>query len=176
MTNFNPNRKPDKLPYRPIAECYLIYGDKIVAQDAGHYLSLPGGGIDKGETPEQAAVRELLEEVGAKLIGKPKIISVMQWDWNPSWANTPKRKGRYMKFRGEEVYSILGVVDKFIKPTDVDKDAWTGAKLMSFKKATDTMDRMLQKHTPTNQYTYNMTKLNIISTINAINSKNLLDV
>ena len=34
MTNFNPNRKPDKLPYRPIAECYLIYGDKIVAQDA----------------------------------------------------------------------------------------------------------------------------------------------
>jgi len=30
-------------------------------------LSLPGGGIDPGETPEQAALREMHEEVGIKL-------------------------------------------------------------------------------------------------------------
>ena len=36
---FNPKRKPDKLKYRKVAECYLIYENKIVAQDASIYLS-----------------------------------------------------------------------------------------------------------------------------------------
>lgn len=43
MSKFNPKRKPKKLPYRKVAECHLIYKNKIVAQDAGRYLSLPGG-------------------------------------------------------------------------------------------------------------------------------------
>lgn len=29
-----------------------------------HYFSIPGGGIDSGETPEQAVVREMKEEMG----------------------------------------------------------------------------------------------------------------
>ena len=36
MIKFNPNRNPNKLKYRPIGECYLIYKGKLVAQDAGH--------------------------------------------------------------------------------------------------------------------------------------------
>lgn len=31
------------------------------------YYSLPGGGVEKGETPEQAAMRELQEELGATI-------------------------------------------------------------------------------------------------------------
>ena len=174
MSKFNPKRKPDKLPYRKVAECYLIYKNKIVAQDAGRYLSLPGGGIDRGETPEKGAKRELLEEIGAKLKGSLKTISVMTWDWDPSWANTEKRKKRYMKFRGEKVYSMFGVVDKFIKATDADGDAWKGSKVMSFKRAAAIAERVLKKDTPENQYAYNLTKLNIVSTLASVHGKKLL--
>ena len=174
MSKFNPKRKPNKLPYRKVAECYLIYKNKIVAQDAGRYLSLPGGGIDRGETPEKGAKRELLEEIGAKLKGGLKTISVMTWDWDPSWANTDKRKGRFMKFRGEKVYSMFGVVDKFIKATDVDGDAWKGSKVMSFKRAATIAERVLKKDTPENQYAYNLTKLNIVSTLASAHGKKLL--
>ena len=170
---FNPKRSPNKLPYRKIGECYLLYKNKIIAQDAGHYLSLPGGGIDKGESPEQGAKRELMEELGAKLDGNLQLISVLKWDWNSEWAATPKRKARYMEFRGEEVYSFFGVVKEFVKPTSEEGDAWRGSKTMSLNKAKKVVEKMLSKHTPQNQYTYNLTKLNIVSTIALINKKKL---
>ena len=165
VVKFNPKRNPNKLPYRPIGECYLIYKGKLIAQDAGHYLSIPGGGIDKGEKPEIGASRELLEEIGAKLEGKLELISVLEWDWNPEWANNPKRKERYMKFRGEKVYSFFGVVKEFTKPTSDEGDAWKGNKFMSLKKAKQAMEKLFSKNKFKNQYAYDLTKLNIISTI-----------
>ena len=174
MFNFNPKRKPNKLPYRNVAECYLIYKNKIVAQDASIYLSLPGGGIDEGETPEKGAKRELLEEIGAKIKGNLKIISVMKWIGILVGQILIKGKKRYMKFRGEKVYSMFGVVDKFIMATDVDGDAWKVSKIMSFKRAATIAERVLKKNTPPNQYAYNLTKLNIVSTLASIHSKKLL--
>ena len=171
MVKFNPKRKPDKLKYRPIGECYLLYNGKLVAQDAGHYLSLPGGGIDKGEKPIVGAKRELIEELGAKLKGPLKIVSEMTWDWNPSWANNEKRKKRYMQFRGERVYSMIGEVESFGKPTSDEGDAWKGKKLMTLSNANKLMNKFLNKHTPENQYAYNLTKLNIIATMNLMLNK-----
>ena len=54
---FNPKRKPDKLPYRKIGECYLLYNNKLIAKDAGHYLAIPGGGIEK-EKHQKKVVKE----------------------------------------------------------------------------------------------------------------------
>ena len=61
----NPSR--GNLPFRPTSDCFLIYKGKLVAQDTGHYLAFPGGGVDPGEEPIEAATRELMEEVGAIL-------------------------------------------------------------------------------------------------------------
>jgi 8-oxo-dGTP diphosphatase len=37
------------------------------------YFVFPGGGVDEGETPEQAAVREAMEELGVEVAIKQKV-------------------------------------------------------------------------------------------------------
>lgn len=64
-------KKPEGfLPQVQVAACYLeIDGKLLLLQQASHKLEpgrwgVPGGKLEKEETPEQAAVRELLEETG----------------------------------------------------------------------------------------------------------------
>ena len=57
-------------PVRKAVRCYLIKNDKIIVtkykepnKKAGYY-EIPGGKIEEGELPEQAAIREMQEETG----------------------------------------------------------------------------------------------------------------
>lgn len=51
--------------------CILIKEKKIALikriRDEQVYYVFPGGGIEKGETPEQATIREAFEELGMKI-------------------------------------------------------------------------------------------------------------
>jgi 8-oxo-dGTP diphosphatase len=40
------------------------------------YFVFPGGGVDEGESPEQAAVREAMEELGVQVAIKQKVAEV----------------------------------------------------------------------------------------------------
>ena len=41
-----------------------------------HYFVFPGGGVDEGESPEQAAIRETMEELGLQVAIKHKVAEV----------------------------------------------------------------------------------------------------
>lgn len=79
--------RPDRqrLPYRPCVGLMLLnasgqafIGNRI---SSDHFVAwqMPQGGIDPGETPEEAALRELHEEVGTD---KAEILSA-----HPQWLN-----------------------------------------------------------------------------------------
>jgi len=40
------------------------------------YFVFPGGGVDEGETPEQAAIRETMEELGIEVVIKQKVAEI----------------------------------------------------------------------------------------------------
>lgn len=60
-----------RLPYRPCVGMLLLnpagkvfVGRRIDAKEADNVWQMPQGGIDDGETPQAAALRELREEIG----------------------------------------------------------------------------------------------------------------
>ncbi len=59
---------PETLPYRPCAGVVLARSDGLVFAgeriDTPNAWQMPQGGIDQGETPGEAALRELVEETG----------------------------------------------------------------------------------------------------------------
>ena len=75
------------LPYRDNVCCIVYSGEEfLLLQGRGwpiNWWKFPQGGINKGETLEQAALRELKEETGShdfKIIGTSKSLNI--YDWN----------------------------------------------------------------------------------------------
>lgn len=60
-------------PIREAVRCYLMKGNKVVITKykSGNkkegYYDIPGGKIEKGENPEEAAIREMQEETGMQV-------------------------------------------------------------------------------------------------------------
>ena len=71
-----------ELPYRPCVGAMLINLDHKVfvakrTDSSGDYWQMPQGGIDEGEIPIEALMRELLEEIGTDKV--QIIVESKQW-------------------------------------------------------------------------------------------------
>lgn len=68
---------------RPRASVLVINKEKFVLifrhKNGQDYYAIPGGGIEAGETPEMAAIREIDEELGLRL-KNPTIVSEVSND------------------------------------------------------------------------------------------------
>ena len=64
---------PDVLRWRPAAYGIIVRDSSILLTKQYGMFHLPGGGIELGESPEQAVIREVREETGF-IAAKPKLV------------------------------------------------------------------------------------------------------
>jgi 8-oxo-dGTP pyrophosphatase MutT (NUDIX family) len=84
--NLQPIVRPFYQAYSRLARGATLGVRGLVLNEAGELLLvehtyvpgwfLPGGGVERGETIEQALVRELQEEAGVDVIGRPTLLGV----------------------------------------------------------------------------------------------------
>ncbi len=67
-----------------------------------HYFSFPGGGIDKDESPQEAAVREAEEELGIHVEIKQKVAEVVFWEKTQHYFLAENFSGEFGTGTGEE--------------------------------------------------------------------------
>ena len=160
--------KRRSLPFREKCEVFLLHGKgQVVAQDRGHYIMFPGGGVDHGENVKATAKRETLEETGVSVDGPLKYTVTVDFVWHPEWANNHKRRERYAKFQGERVHIFIGRTKLIGEPTSDEGDGWTGRKTMSIQKCIELAIKYGESDHP-NTYAYRIAQLSSLQALRII--------
>ena len=61
----------------------LLFRAVLASRAAGHWWELPGGGIEPGESYQQAAAREIREETGLEI--SPALVGPPRWHRTATW-------------------------------------------------------------------------------------------
>lgn len=77
---------------RPRAEVFAFKENRVLANLTGPYVVFPGGGVDVGESPKDAARRECMEEAARRLIDVTVAHAPTLQVWPKSYADTKGRK------------------------------------------------------------------------------------
>jgi len=121
--------------YRPRVEIAVCKPDGSLYcgkwGDTGGY-ALPGGGIDPGETPEEAAIRELREEAGIEATNARLLPVTTQKDWTPEERKQNAARGR--DFKGSRTQYVLADYVKDGDKSNLDK--WS-AKEKAWRSLSD---------------------------------------
>ncbi len=88
------------------ASAFVLDGDRVLLfhrfKNGHEYYAVPGGGVEPGETPKQAAVRELKEETSLNVVLGKKI-GELEMDGNYQYFYITTSWNGTLAFGGEEL-------------------------------------------------------------------------
>lgn len=151
--------------WRKRVEVFILKGDKLVVgykREEDRYQS-PGGGIETGQTMEQAAINECLEEIAVK-INDPILINKKPYrvDWyeldKKGLELNPKVRERMKKYRGSEIYFMKADYDK------VDKSRYGRAK-DKMKPVVMTKERFIKELSKDDKMVINKFRIEMLRTL-----------
>lgn len=132
----------DKLPWRERVEVYAhdpkgrIYGG---IWNTDKSFAVPGGGIDPGEDPGQAAIRELEEETGLQA-ANPRVLPIAPVD--NAWSDK-HRKEKQRNFAGSRTHFVAVDIVNKLRKKNLDK--WDAAKRKMYDPTV--AEQMMANHT-----------------------------
>lgn len=116
-----------ELPWRDRVEVFATTPDHRIyggVWDSDKSFAVPGGGVDPGEDPATAAMREYLEETGLKIQNAKKLdIPTIDHPWSDDYR---KAKGR--NFAGSRTHFIHAAIDPEQQPVTEGLDPWNAGQ------------------------------------------------
>jgi len=115
--------------YRPNAAVIVTDGKgnvllcKRMEQHLEQHWQVVQGGIDPGETPRQAAERELSEELGLPIAAFVILAESSQmhtYDWTPEYIASMPRKAIFSRYVGQEQHYFLAKYTGSLDALDLD--------------------------------------------------------
>ena len=112
----------NNLPWRKRAEIYILHNNNLVVGKANEGFvgyNIPGGGVDEGEKPIDAAKRESLEEIGVKVKNLKSIKTLKRIEYSIP-TDVPQQqinhfKNLIKKYKGAEFYTFIGEYNGHVK-------------------------------------------------------------
>lgn len=145
-----------KGPYRKAARAIIFHQDKVLIEyvPSLDIYTLPGGGLEAGETLEDCVIRETLEETGYDITVRAQKVSVIEYFIDSTWENN---------------YFTCDLVSTNQKPLQLTKEEAQYGMILSWMDPLEALS-LFDSYESTNEYGQNILTREFIGLFQSLNS------